>query len=149
MKIAVPTRENVVDDHFGHCAYYTLFTVDDDKNITDTETLPSPQGCGCKSNIASVLKEKGVTVMLAGSMGDGALKVLSDQGIKVFRGCKGDVRKIAEGYLKGFILDSGIGCHHHQKTIHKDDGETVEGISQAYKLSLRSHRRGCSSACPS
>ena len=70
MKIAVPTRENVVDDHFGHCAYYTLFTVDDDKNITDTETLPSPQGCGCKSNIASVLKEKGVTVMLAGSMGD-------------------------------------------------------------------------------
>ena len=42
MKIAVPTRENVVDDHFGHCAYYTLFTVDDDKNITDTETLPSP-----------------------------------------------------------------------------------------------------------
>ena len=118
MKIAVPTRENVVDDHFGHCAYYTLFTVDDDKNITDTETLPSPQGCGCKSNIASVLKEKGVTVMLAGSMGDGALKVLSDQGIKVFRGCKGDVRKIAEGYLKGFILDSGSGCHHHQ-----EDGE--------------------------
>jgi predicted Fe-Mo cluster-binding NifX family protein len=64
---------------------------------------------------ASVLKEKGVTVMLAGSMGDGALKVLSDQGIKVFRGCKGDVRKIAEGYLKGFILDSGIGCHHHHE----------------------------------
>lgn len=39
MKIAVPTRENVVDDHFGHCAYYTLFTVDDDKNITNIETL--------------------------------------------------------------------------------------------------------------
>ena len=115
MKIAVPTRENVVDDHFGHCAYYTLFTVDDDKNITNTKTLRSPQGCGCKSNIASVLKEKRVTVMLAGSMGDGALKVLSDQGIKVFRGCKGDVRKIAEGYLKGFILDSGIGCHHHHE----------------------------------
>ena len=46
--------------------------------------------------------------MLAGSMGDGALKVLSDQGIKVFRGCKGDVRKIAEGYLKGFILTMKI-----------------------------------------
>ena len=54
MKIAVPTRENVVDDHFGHCAYYTLFTVDDDKNITKIEPHPSPQGCGCKSNIASV-----------------------------------------------------------------------------------------------
>ena len=28
-------------------------------------------------------------------------------------------------------------CQHHRKTIHKDDGEAVEGISQAYKLSLR------------
>ena len=100
MKIAVPTRENVVDDHFGHCAYYTLFTVDDDKNITDTETLPSPQGCGCKSNIASVLKEKGVTVMLAGSMGDGALKVLSDQGIAGLPVIRG-VNKITGGLLGG------------------------------------------------
>mgnify|MGYP003268192470 CR=1 FL=1 len=118
MKIAVPTRENVVDDHFGHCEYYTLFTVDDDKNITRVETLPSPHGCGCKSDIASILREKGVSVMLAGSVGDGALKVLSDQNIKVLCGCKGDVGKVVEGYLKGFVLDSGIGCHHH----HEDGG---------------------------
>ena len=76
--------------------------------------------------------------MLAGSMGDGALKVLSDQGIKVFRGCKGDVRKIAEVYLKGFILDSGIGCHHHheggehQCSHHKEVDEKV--LSRIYKL---------------
>lgn len=113
MKIAVPTRENVVDDHFGHCEYYTLFTVGDQRDIVAVETLPSPQGCGCKSDIAAVLKEMGVTVMLAGSMGDGALNKLGEQGIKVLRGCKGDVRKIVEGYLKGFVLDSGISCHHH------------------------------------
>ena len=44
MKIAVPTRENRIDDHFGHCAYYTLFTVDDARRIAATETLPSPEG---------------------------------------------------------------------------------------------------------
>ena len=103
-----------MDDHFGHCEFYTLFTVNEAKEITGEETLPSPQGCGCKSNIASVLKEKGVTVMLAGSMGDGALNVLNSQGIKVLRECKGDVRKLAEAYLKGFVLDSGVGCHHHE-----------------------------------
>lgn len=113
MKIAIPTRGNVVDDHFGHCEYYTLFSVDENKHITSVETLPSPQGCGCKSDIVFVLKEKGVVVMLAGSMGEGAFNVLSGQGIQVLRGCKGEVRKVAEGYLKGFILDSGIGCHHH------------------------------------
>lgn len=23
-KIAIPTREGMIDDHFGHCAYYTV-----------------------------------------------------------------------------------------------------------------------------
>ena len=119
MKIAIPTRANVVDDHFGHCEYYTIFTVNEEKNIMKTETLAAPQGCGCKSNIASVLREKGVTVLLAGNMGDGALNVLNNQGIKVFRGCKGDVRVLADSYLKGFVLDSGIGCHHHEGGEHK------------------------------
>ena len=28
VKIAVPTRDGVVDDHFGHCAYYTIFSIE-------------------------------------------------------------------------------------------------------------------------
>ena len=31
MKIAVPTRDGRVDDHFGHCAYYTIFDIIDGK----------------------------------------------------------------------------------------------------------------------
>ncbi len=115
MKVAVPTRGNVVDSHFGHCEMYTVFTVGDDKKIENTEIVPSPQGCGCKSNIASVLKEMGVTVMLAGNMGDGALNVLGRNGIKVFRGCNGDVRQLVETYLKGYVFDSGEGCHQHEQ----------------------------------
>ena len=34
MKVAVPTKNNVVDDHFGHCEAYAIFTVDgDNKNV--------------------------------------------------------------------------------------------------------------------
>jgi len=114
MKIAVPTRGNVVDDHFGHCEMYSVFTVSDDSKIEKTENIPSPQGCGCKSNIASVLKEMGVTVMLAGNMGGGALNVLNSQGIRVIRGCSGNVYQLVETFLKGYIIDSGIGCHQHE-----------------------------------
>ena len=46
MKVAIPTRGNVVDDHFGHCEAYTVFTVNENKKIEKTEILPSPQGCG-------------------------------------------------------------------------------------------------------
>jgi len=112
-KIAIPTRDNVVDDHFGHCQFYTIFTIGAKNNIEKLEMLPSPEGCGCKSNIASVFQQMDVTVMLAGNMGNGALNVLSAHGITVLRGCSGDVQQVAEAYLSGAINDSGEGCHHH------------------------------------
>ena len=114
IKVAVPTRGNVVDDHFGHCEAYTVFTTDENKKIISSEMLPSPQGCGCKSNIASVLQQKGVSVMLAGNMGGGALNVLNNHGIEVFRGCSGDVRQLAEAFLLGIVADSGEGCKSHE-----------------------------------
>jgi predicted Fe-Mo cluster-binding NifX family protein len=113
MKIAIPTRGTSVDDHFGHCESYTLFTVDTNKNIINSETIPSPQGCGCKSNIGAILQQKGVNVLLAGNMGDGALNVLRMHGMEVYRGNSGDVRLLAETYLKGNLADSGEGCQSH------------------------------------
>lgn len=112
-RIAVPTRNGAVDDHFGHCESYSIFTVENGRIAGEPESLPAPQGCGCKSGIASVLQEKGVTVMLAGNMGAGALNVLSRHGIKVFRGCSGEVRPLVEAYLAGGIADSGESCHAH------------------------------------
>lgn len=70
-KIAIPTREGMIDDHFGHCAYYTVFTLDEQNQVIYQERLDSPEGCGCKSNIASVMQEMGITLMLAGNMGMG------------------------------------------------------------------------------
>lgn len=118
MKVAIPTKGSVVDDHFGHCEVYTVFTINDGKIMAE-EMLPSPQGCGCKSNIASVLQQKEVTVMLAGNMGNGALNVLNRHGINVYRGCSGDVKKLTEAYLNGQLSDSGMGCDHHHEEGHQ------------------------------
>lgn len=114
MKIAIPTRENVVDSHFGHCEYYTVLTIGQNNLILKNETLPSPQGCGCKSNIAEILENMGVDVMLAGNMGQGALNVLTSHNIKVVRGCSGNVMTVVADYLNGKITDSGIGCSAHE-----------------------------------
>lgn len=112
IKIAVPTRDNNVDDHFGHCAYYTIFTIED-QQIAASSTLPSPEGCGCKSNIASTLQEQGVRLLLAGNMGDGAKNKLAAHGIEVIRGCSGNVESVVTRYLQGTLSDSGIACLHH------------------------------------
>ena len=121
MKIALPSNKGLIDDHFGHCEYFTVYTVDDStKKITAQETVDSPESCGCKSDIASVLADMGVSVMLAGNMGDGALQVLNGAGIEVLRGCTGRVEEVALKWLSGNLADSGESClaHEHGHECH-------------------------------
>lgn len=119
MKIALPTRQNIIDSHFGHCEYYTIFTVDENtKEIVNEEILESPAGCGCKSNIATTLSEIKVKIMLAGNMGQGAVNVLNNAGIEVLRGCSGDVKTVALNWLNGLVSDSGKLCDEHDHECH-------------------------------
>lgn len=121
MKIAVPvTSNNQVDNHFGHCNFYGIFSVSPEGKITELQTIPSVQGCGCKSNIASVLASDGVTLMLAGGIGDGAINVLKSAGIVVVRGCSGDATEVVNRYILGNISDSGESCKQHDS--HSADG---------------------------
>ena len=120
MKIALPSRQDKIDEHFGHCEHFTVFTVDDQNKILSEEKVASPAGCGCKSNIAQVLAEKGVKLMLAGNMGEGAVNVLNNHGIDVLRGCSGNIKEVAESWLSGNLKDSGIACAQHQHGCHND-----------------------------
>ncbi len=116
MKIALPTRENTIDSHFGHCEHYTIIEIDDNKNILKKEILASPEGCGCKSDIAYTLADMGVSLMLAGNMGQGAVNVLKAQNIDVLRGCSGTVDDVVNAYLLGSLTDSQLTCDHHDCT---------------------------------
>lgn len=111
MKIEIPTKNDVVDDHFGHCEYYTIFTVTDQKQLESVERFYAPEGCGCKSDIATILAAKGVKkTMIAGNMGIGALNKIQAEGIEVIRGCAGNVSLLAHSYLQGQLTDSGLSC---------------------------------------
>lgn len=117
MIIAVPTRNGRVDDHFGHCDFFTLYTVSPDGLVHEKSLLTAPQGCGCRSNLIELLLEGGVTHMLAGHMGEGAYHRLGASGIDVTRGCSGDTDALVVAFLKGIVQDSGEGCehpHHHR-----------------------------------
>jgi len=83
------------------------------------QTVSSPANCGCKSDIAQTLAEMGVKMMLAGNMGQGAVNVLNHCGIDVLRGCSGDVKTVAVGWLAGKLKDSGIACDLHAHGCHE------------------------------
>lgn len=120
-KIAIPTRDEIVDDHFGHCAYYTIVTLDDQNQVINRERLASPEGCGCKSNIASVMQEMGISLMLAGNMGIGAYNKLNAHGVSVIRGCHGKVEDVLKAYQCGNLTDSLEACDHHDCDHHHDE----------------------------
>jgi predicted DNA-binding protein (UPF0251 family)/predicted Fe-Mo cluster-binding NifX family protein len=118
MKIAVPSRDGLVDEHFGHCKEFLIFRVEG-KELVEEQAVPSLEGCGCKSGIASVLARSGVTHLVAGNMGEGAVHVLEAQGIAVARGASGSARTAAEAFAKGEFADSGKGCAGHGGQGHE------------------------------
>ncbi len=120
-KIAIPTKtDNSIDSHFGHCEQYSIYTISEIRTIEDAQIIKSEQGCGCKSNIAAELSQLGVTLMLAGGIGSGAISVLNRWGIEVVRGCSGNSETAVKEYLLGSILDSGESCLQHE--LHQSSG---------------------------
>lgn len=117
MKIAVPSRDGLVDEHFGHCKEFLIYRVEKG-GLVEEQAVPSPADCGCKSGIASVLARSGVTHVVAGNMGEGAVRVLQAQGIKVLRGASGQAKAAAEAFATGALKDSGEGCAGHGDQGH-------------------------------
>ncbi|HOW09473.1 MAG TPA: NifB/NifX family molybdenum-iron cluster-binding protein [Bacteroidales bacterium] len=123
MKIAVPvTGNNNIDDHFGHCEFYNVYTITENKEIAEVKRVNSPDGCGCKSDIASTLASEGVSVMLAGGIGAGAINVLNYNGIEVVRGCSGNASENVRMYINGLLHDSGSSCRQHETHHHSGHG---------------------------
>jgi len=114
MKIAIPVHNGFVNDHFGHAENYKVFSVSPDNKIIHSEIIRSNPGCGCRSGIAEVLASNGVTMMLAGNIGAGAIQHLYTSGIEVVRGCSGPVDAVVEAFLQGQITDNNQTCHQHE-----------------------------------
>lgn len=111
--IAIPSKGEMIEDHFGQCENYTIVRINEQNEVSSKESFPTPQGCGCKSNLAEILAEKGVRLMIAGNMGQGAKNVLRASGIKVMCGFSGSVDHALNLHLKeGYEGDETV-CHHH------------------------------------
>jgi predicted DNA-binding protein (UPF0251 family)/predicted Fe-Mo cluster-binding NifX family protein len=118
MKIAVPSRDGLVDEHFGHCKEFLIFKAEGGALVPEA-TISSPESCGCKSGVAGDLAAAGVTHVVAGNMGEGAVRVLSSHGMIVVRGASGDARAAAQAFVNGRFVDSGVGCAGHGEPGHE------------------------------
>ncbi|NLO41600.1 MAG: dinitrogenase iron-molybdenum cofactor [Bacteroidales bacterium] len=115
MKIAVASEGKVVTEHFGHCEGFTIFETENSQ-IRSEEFVPNP---GHRPGFLPVfLHEKGVSVIISGGMGGGAVDIFNEKGIEVIVGASGEAKRAVENYLQGKLKSSGSICHEHQ---HADE----------------------------
>ena len=85
MRVAIPTENNMVCPHFGHCQVFTIVEVDaDTKQVGETKTLNPPQHE--RGVIPAWLHQLGCTHIIAGGMGQRALVLFDQYGIQVVSG---------------------------------------------------------------
>lgn len=83
IKIAIPLAEGLLCNHFGHCEQFALIELQGENIVRRERITPPPHEPGL---LPRWLGEKGVSVIIAGGMGQRALQLFNERGIRVITG---------------------------------------------------------------
>jgi ATP-binding protein involved in chromosome partitioning len=110
MKVAIPIAEGKLTAHFGHAAEFVVLDVED-REIKKKESMePPPHEPGV---LPRWLRELGVDVIIAGGMGQRALSLFEENGIKVITGAPSlTPEELLHQYLSDSLVTGGNICDH-------------------------------------
>ena len=100
MKMAIPTEQGRVAEHFGRCPQYTIVEIENNE-IKKKEIVSNP---GHRTgSIPKFLHEQNVDCVLAGGMGWRAQQFFEQFGIKTIVGVSGKIDDVVEQFIKGTL----------------------------------------------
>ncbi len=110
MKIVIPTENEKLCSHFGHCESFTFVEVNPEtKEILNIESKVPEEGISCQS--ASWISEQGANIVLAGGMGGRPLGILSQNGVTVISGCPElPIEELVKQYLDSSLITGENSC---------------------------------------
>jgi len=118
MKIAVPSSGKRICEHFGHCENFNIFEARDGRIVSEA-SVPNP---GHRPGfLPNFLADMGVTVIVAGGMGGGAVTIFEERGVQVVAGASGDARNAVERFLLGELKSTGAVCQGHAMGEHGEN----------------------------
>ena len=110
MKIAIPLAEGKLTNHFGHCEQFAIIEVDGDKIGNKKLATPPPHEPGL---LPKWLSEKGVNLIIAGGMGQRAISLFQERGVRVITGAPNlEPEELVSQYLKGTLQTGENVCDH-------------------------------------
>ncbi len=112
MRIALPVANGLLNMHFGHCEKFALVDVDSQtKKITKEDIIEAPPHE--PGLLPRWLAERGVTVVIAGGMGQRAQNLFADQHIEVIVGAPSEAPgTLVSKYLSGQLVTGQNVCDH-------------------------------------
>ncbi len=111
MKIAIPVdKDDMLDAHFGHCAFFYLASVAEGKISEAEKVVPPPHEPGL---LPKWLSEKNVTDIVAGGMGQKAIQLFNANKVNAFVGApKKSAQELVEGFLNKTLSFTANYCDH-------------------------------------
>jgi len=112
MKIALPVVDGKLCMHFGHCQFFALVEVDQDKKvILNTKMLTPP--AHAPGVIPPWVAEQGASVVIVGGMGGRALQLFEQAGVQVITGAPAlEPDKLIIAFLNGTLQTGDNVCDH-------------------------------------
>lgn len=112
LKIAVPLAQGKLAQHFGHCERFAILQIDSrGKEIIQREDVDAPPHE--PGLLPPWLAERGVKVVIAGGMGQRAMGLFGNQGIKVLVGAPVDTpENLVASYLSDTLPLGTNVCDH-------------------------------------
>lgn len=116
MKIVIPSAENKLCGHFGHCEYFTFVEVNPEtKEILSIDKKIPEEGISCQS--ANWIASQGANIVLAGGMGGRPMAIFAQNGVKIVAGCPElDIEEVVTKFLNNTLVTGENACggeHHH------------------------------------
>ena len=100
MRLAISTDRGFVSPHFGRCPSFTIVDIKDGKLISK-QVIENPGHH--PGFLPEFLHGKGVECIIAGGMGQRAVGLFDEQGIKTLVGISGKVDEVIDKLLKGTL----------------------------------------------
>ena len=111
MKIAMPTENGMIYQHFGHAHKFTIYEVE--AELIKWKEVVSTEGSGHEA-LADFLTVHSVNVVICGNIGSGAKNALREKRMELVPGVTGNADDMIIKYLSGEKMGNpDTECSHH------------------------------------
>lgn len=112
MKIGMPKNGDMLNQHFGQSKSFLIASVEGNQ-ITNKQEFSNEALQHNHAGISGLFLAEGVSVVIAGGIGQPMYNALTEKGLKVIRGASGTCDELLDKYLSGQLTDQNVTCGHH------------------------------------